>query len=369
MSTSVQIWRPVAAPGLRIGPAAWDGRALVTEVAATDNGRVYCLGPLETLVLDAVRQPGSPEEIHDRVETMAGVPVRQESVARVLNTFVRHGLVERPFRGTTPQLESVDRAAQARAEARPSSLSPNSGPLVRVATAAWALARTRLAVMLLAVGVPLALLTAVLAVSRWSTITAAARGLVDLPVLETVPVVVGVVGWHMLSQLGHELSHGMAFVRLGSGRQPVLSVTSLGPVPMPATHLDGLGLLTQRRRSLAVVLAGPLFTLALAAVPLYAATTSTGVLATWGATCLLVDLTIVILSLSPFPNTDMTRGLEALTETRQLPIASSRFRHGASLPQALPTCTRLAVRLYPLLLGLAVALVGAWGVLLVHSLT
>ena len=90
--------------------------------------------------------------------------------------------------------------------------------------------------------------------------------------------------------------------------------------------------------------------------------------AAWGAISLLIDLTIVILSLAPFPNTDMTRGLEILTATRQLPIASARFRRGGRVPDSLPTATRLAVRTYPLLLVPAVSAVLAWATCLLMSL-
>ena len=88
-----------------------------------------------------------------------------------------------------------------------------------------------------------------------------------------------------------------------------------------------------------------------------------------GAISLLIDLTIVILSLSPFPNTDMTRGLEILTGTRQLPIASARFRQTGRVPASLPPTTRLAVRAYPLLAIVAVSVALTWATCLLRSLT
>lgn len=139
---------------------------------------------------------------------------------------------------------------------------------------------------------------------------------------------------------------------------------------MPSTRLDGLGLVPARWRGLVVVAAGPLFTLALAAIPATVAVRAPAgdAVAAWGAISLLIDLTIVILSLAPFPNTDMTRGLEILTATRQLPIASARFRRGGRVPDSLPTATRLAVRTYPLLLVPAVSAVLAWATCLLMSL-
>ena len=248
--------------------------------------------------------------------------------------------------------------------------SPRSGALTGVSRAAWAVARTPVLPVLAVMGLLLAGLTLVRTATRWTEVSAAAGGLTALPLPRILLVVLGVVVWHMVSQLGHELSHGMAFVRLGGGRRPVLSLTSLGPIPMPSTRLDGLGLVPARWRGLVIVAAGPLFTLALAAIPATVAVRAPAgdVAATWGAISLLIDLTIVILSLAPFPNTDMTRGLEILTATRQLPIASARFRRGGRVPDSLPPATRLAVRTYPLLLVPAVSAVLAWATCLLMSL-
>ena len=68
MSTAAPTVHSVAAPDLRIGPAGWDGRTLVAEAAAGENGSIYRLGPLETLVLDALRRPGTAEQVQDRVQ-------------------------------------------------------------------------------------------------------------------------------------------------------------------------------------------------------------------------------------------------------------------------------------------------------------
>ena len=70
MSTAAPTVHSVAAPDLRIGPAGWDGRTLVAEAAAGENGSIYRLGPLETLVLDALRRPGTAEQVQDRVQVL-----------------------------------------------------------------------------------------------------------------------------------------------------------------------------------------------------------------------------------------------------------------------------------------------------------
>lgn len=370
MTAIAQEWKPTVVDGVRIGPANWDGRALVTEVAAKDNGRVYSIGPLEMLVLDAMREPGTVEEIRDRVESAVGVSVSVASVGRVVNTFVLHGLVNRPFQAVPEQLQAADRAACERAQPRPISFSADRGPLNTMGQACWKLARSVFAFPAALVVLALGAFTVATTAGSWHRIIGAARGLLNLPVPQLVMVIVGVLLWHMVSQLGHEICHGMAFVRLSSGRNPVLSVTSLGPVPMPATHLDGLGLINSKWRVLGVVMAGPVFTLGLSALPAWLATSShnASVDSVWGGIALLVDLTIVVLSLSPFPNTDMTRGLEAITGTRQLPIAASRYRQGAKLPVSLPVITRTAVRGYPLVLLLAAITSVSWVVLVVRSL-
>lgn len=430
MSTAAPTVHSVAAPDLRIGPAGWDGRTLVAEAAAGENGSIYRLGPLETLVLDALRRPGTAEQVQDRVQDGSGVRVPLATVGGLIDAFTLRGLVESPLQETSPRpradergatwgiRDSVGIAPRPRADERaedsarrrgdpasprpraggrstgaragvpspspgsgptsstatkPSpvpSPSPGSGPLTGVSRVAWAVARTPVLPVLAVMGLLLAGLTLVRTATRWTEVSAAAGGLTALPLPRILLVVLGVVVWHMVSQLGHELSHGMAFVRLGGGRRPVLSLTSLGPIPMPSTRLDGLGLVPARWRGLVIVAAGPLFTLALAAIPATVAVRAPAgdVAATWGAISLLIDLTIVILSLAPFPNTDMTRGLEILTATRQLPIASARFRRGGRVPDSLSTATRLAVRTYPLLLVPAVSAVLAWATCLLMSL-
>lgn len=430
MSTAAPTVHSVAAPDLRIGPAGWDGRTLVAEAAAGENGSIYRLGPLETLVLDALRRPGTAEQVQDRVQDGSGVRVPLATVGGLIDAFTLRGLVESPLQETSPRpsadergatwgiRDSVGIAPRPRADERaedparrrgdpasprpraggrtagaragapspsprsgptdsmatkPSpapSPSPGSGPLTGVSRAAWAVARTPVLPVLAVMGPLLAGLALVRAATRWTEVSAAAGGLTALPLPRILLVVLGVVVWHMVSQLGHELSHGMAFVRLGGGRRPTLSLTSLGPVPVPSTRLDGLGLVPARWRGLVVVAAGPLFTLALAAIPATVAVRAPAgdAVAAWGAISLLIDLTIVILSLAPFPNTDMTRGLEILTATRQLPIASARFRRGGRVPDSLPTATRLAVRTYPLLLVPALSAVLAWATCLLMSL-
>ena len=430
MSTAAPTVHSVAAPDLRIGPAGWDGRTLVAEAAAGENGSIYRLGPLETLVLDALRRPGTAEQVQDRVQDGSGVRVPLATVGGLIDAFTLRGLVESPLQETSPRpradergatwgiRDSVGIAPRPRADERaedsarrrgdpasprpraggrstgaragvpspspgsgptsstatkPSpvpSPSPGSGPLTGVSRVAWAVARIPVLPVLAVMGLPLAVLALVRTVTRWTEVSAAAGGLMALPLPRILLVVLGVVVWHMVSQLGHELSHGMAFVRLGGGRRPTLSLTSLGPIPVPSTRLDGLGLVPARWRGLVVVAAGPLFTLALAAIPATVAVRAPAgdAVAAWGAISLLIDLTIVILSLAPFPNTDMTRGLEILTATRQLPIASARFRRGRRVPDSLPTATRLAVRTYPLLLVPAVSAVLAWATCLLMSL-
>ena len=430
MSTAAPTVHSVAAPDLGIGPAGWDGRTLGAEAAAGENGSIYRLGPLETLVLDALRRPGTAEQVQDRVQDGSGVRVPLATVGGLIDAFTLRGLVESPLQETSPRpsadergatwgiRDSVGIAPRPRADERaedsarrrgdpasprpraggrtagaragapspsprsgptdsmatkPSpapSPSPGSGPLTGVSRAAWAVARTPVLPVLAVMGPLLAGLALVRAATRWTEVSAAAGGLTTLPLPRILLVVLGVVVWHMVSQLGHELSHGMAFVRLGGGRRPTLSLTSLGPIPVPSTRLDGLGLVPARWRGLVVVAAGPLFTLALAAIPATVAVRAPAgdAAAAWGAISLLIDLTIVILSLAPFPNTDMTRGLEILTATRQLPIASARFRRGGRVPDSLPTATRLAVRTYPLLLVPALSAVLAWATCLLMSL-
>ena len=370
MTTVETAWRPVAPEGVQIAPALWNGTSLVVEAAAHRGGRIYTLGAAEALVLEALREPGTVDEIADRVKESSGLAISLRSVERIINIFLVHGLVVRPT-GTVPQeAQDIDPASQEQASSQhPSPASPPRALQV-ITSCAWGVAGTRIAPVLALLCIAVGAMVAAGVVSGWSQITASVKGLTGLGPLGVILSVTGAVIWHLVSQCGHEIAHGIAFVRLAGGRLPVLSVTFLGPVPMPSTRLDGLGLIRSRQRALAIVLAGPLFTLAMAALPAGAAllgTAGTGV-AAWGSLSLLIDLTIVILSLTPFPNTDMTRGLEMLVGVKQLPLAALRARRGTPVPQGLPRLTRLAITCYPVVLLTAFLVVAAWSGLLISSL-
>ena len=59
-------------------------------------------------------------------------------------------------------------------------------------------------------------------IAQWDQLVAVARGAMAQPPLMIMMVVVGVVAWHLLSRIGHEFSHGAAFVRLTDERRPIL---------------------------------------------------------------------------------------------------------------------------------------------------
>ncbi|MFC2574086.1 MAG: hypothetical protein ACFNVY_06595, partial [Actinomyces oris] len=102
MSTDALVVHTVAVPNLRMGSASWDGKSLVAEVAVGEGGSIYRLGPLETLVLDALRRPGTPEQVQDRVEDGAGVRVPRETVNGLITAFALRGLVESTPRRIAP---------------------------------------------------------------------------------------------------------------------------------------------------------------------------------------------------------------------------------------------------------------------------
>lgn len=109
MSTAAPTVHSVAAPDLRIGPAGWDGRTLVAEAAAGENGSIYRLGPLETLVLDALRRPGTAEQVQDRVQDGSGVRVPLATVGGLIDAFTLRGLVESPLQETSPRPRADER--------------------------------------------------------------------------------------------------------------------------------------------------------------------------------------------------------------------------------------------------------------------
>lgn len=264
-------------PGLRMGEASWDGLLLATEVAAGETGRIYRLGPVETLVLSAMDEPASTESIQERVESSCGLRLPAATVNRLVDTFIRHGLIQEETGAPCDPVEVLIPAGPAEGGRRRGRRFTGPGALPRSAGAVWRLSGTPLLTAGCVAGIALAAVTIGLSAVAWQRVTGNARTIADLPLLHLAGVVLAVVVWHMCSQLGHELSHAAAFARLGGGRTPILTVTKLGPIPVPSTRLEGMRLVIGRWRRFLVALAGPLFTLAFALIPAVASTRTTGV--------------------------------------------------------------------------------------------
>ena len=168
MTTVETAWRPVAPEGVQIGPAVWNGTSLVVEAAAHRGGRIYTLGAAEALVLEALREPGTVDEIADRVKESSGLAISLRSVERIINIFLVHGLVVRPT-GTVPQeAQDIDPASQEQASSQhPSPASPPRALQV-ITSCAWGVAGTRIAPVLALLCIAVGAMVAAGVVSGWS---------------------------------------------------------------------------------------------------------------------------------------------------------------------------------------------------------
>lgn len=363
MSVTSQHGEAVAAAGLKIGPMRWDGDRLVTEVAKGSNGRIYDLDPEEARVLRALSAPGDMAAVRRRLGYDVSMDLVEAEAEEVIDDLLLCGLIEEPA-GSSAMVQEHDDAhplgPRSFLDEEPASIAQI---LDSLAEGMWRMASlTPLWITaVVAVGVG-AFFVPVATIAQWDQLVAVARGAMAQPPLMIMMVVVGVVAWHLLSRIGHEFSHGAAFVRLTGGRRPILVHKSPDTWIRPVVILDGLGLLAPPWRPVAVVLAGPLFTLAAVCVPLTAALHGPGLLSAWGALAVLVELTTVILCLIPFPNTDGTHVLEVLSATSHLPVAAVQAWRGVPLAEELPLVTRLAVRYYAvfLMVALVIALVWSW---------
>lgn len=352
-------WRPVLVEGFQLGGARWNGEQMVSDASVAGQRRIVRVGLRERLILESIDGERTVAQLHAAL-TAQGLSVSSVVVVASLNRFLLFGLVQRPFTVAMPSIEDVDARADVAAEnlsevwaadAKPRASSRALGIL-----ASW----------------PSFLVALLVAATVAAVAVAAASGAVvalthaDRP-LWILPAVIIAIVWNFGVTLMHEGAHMGAFRAL-SGRSARLSVTRLGIVPMMNTQLDGVGLLSPGQR-LRVVASGPLVSVCALVVPwaVYALAPEASLLQLVGAAALVLDLAIVALALSFFPNTDGSRILEAIASIDQIQAVAFRTMSGRyRLPRGLPLVTRAMVRIYPALLAATVLAVLLVGVLVVR---
>ncbi len=352
-------WRPEVAPGVQVGPARWNGEQLRSDASVAGQNRILRLGLRERLILDAIDGRRTVAQIHTSL-TDQGLPAPAEVVVASLNRFVAFGLVERPFTVPAPTIEALDTRAEIAAE-NLSEVWATGARSGRASRARSALASWPSFVVALVI----AAAVTVLAATAWPSAVIAVTHLTNP--LWLVPAAVLAVVWNLGVTLAHEGAH-MSTFRALSERSARLSVTRLGVVPMINTQLDGVGLLDPGRK-VRVVASGPLVSLLALLVPwaVFVLAPGGSVLELFAAASLLLDLAVVGLALSFFPNTDGSRLLEAVASVDQIQAVAFRtLSRRYRLPRGLPLLTRVAVRVYPVLLSATVLAVLLAGVLVVR---
>lgn len=347
-------WRPAQAIELELGPAIWDGSRITYDTTREGQARVVSIGLRERMILEELDGERDVHDVHQALQEH-GMPITESSLLGTLNQMIVLGLVVRPFqitsRGVTSADSTVDRVPTGLPEIIAATRETHFEPwrLLR-----WLGSGAGVSVVAVAAAISSAIV-ATASPTAWASLTGSDVGwsLLLLVLLASC--------WNMLVTLVHECAHAAAFSWISS-RRPQIAVVRLGILPLANTQLPGLNLLSKRKQA-HVVLVGPLVSIALAAIP------AAGVLAAPPATflhnvsvaCLLIDVAVIGLSISFFPNTDGTRLVEVLGSVNQIQrVAVGTLLRQLELPTALPLSTRIAVRAYPiLLLGSLVAALGA----------
>lgn len=347
-------WRPARAIDLELGPAIWDGSRITCDVAREGQARVISIGLRERMIFEEL---DGERDVRDVLESLheQGMPITERSLLGTLNQMVVLGLVVRPFQIISRGIASADATAVREPGGLPEIIAATRDTSFQPwRSLRWLGSRVGLSV----VAVSAAVSSAIVATAGPTVRASLNKMDADWSLLF---IVLLALCWNMLITLVHEGAHAAAFSRVSS-RRPRIAVVRLGILPLANTQLPGLNLLSKRRQA-GVVLVGPLVSIALAAIP------ATGVLAAPPATflhglsiaCLLIDVAMIGLSISFFPNTDGTRLVEVLGSVNQIQrVAVGTLLRQLELPTALPRSTRIVVRAYPiLLLGSLVAALGA----------
>ncbi|GAA1452412.1 hypothetical protein GCM10009618_09930 [Nesterenkonia lacusekhoensis] len=356
-------WTPRPTEDLVIGPARWTGTAMVTDVSQTGEERIITIGLIERMLLEAM---DGERDVVALQEALAAddVEVPIQKLFQLLNKFAMYGIVERPF--TTDQgLSHVD----AGKKEAPSTLEDSAvargsaGGLFTLWRHLGWLGHPAMFTVLMLLGVLGAMGLGLSVAAAWEELfTDPHWGLLAASAALAIL-------WHTVVTLLHENAHAGTFHRHG-GRRPFLGVTRFGIIPLPNSHLSGLSLLPRGKKA-QIIAAGPAVSAALALVPV--AVWQLSEPGSWlhqlAALSVCLETVVLALGLAFFPNTDGSRLLETWAGADQIQQVAFRTLSGKNpLPAALPTRTRVLVRVYPILLVLTLlawVLAAVWATWLV----
>lgn len=340
-------WVPSPADDLVIGPLRWTGTAVVTDVSHAYAERIITLGLIERMLLDMMDGERDVHELRAAL-TSDSIDVSTERLFQILNKFALYGIVQRPFTSVRGAVASDVTEGGDRAVLEDSAATRRFGDgLLNAWQHLGWLSRPVPYIMLLVLG----LLGA--AGLAFSVPDALAESTTNPSWAGLGLCTVVAVCWHLCVTLLHENAHAGTFHRI-SGRRPQLGVIGFGVIPLPNSRLSGLLLLSSWRRA-QIIAAGPAVSAALALVPV--AVWQLSEQGTWlnqlAALSVCLEAAVLALGVSFFPNTDGSRLLEAWALVDQIQQVAFRTLTGKNpLPAALPTHTRLLVRVYPILLAL-----------------
>lgn len=339
-------WVPEHREGLRLGPPRWNGRMMITDVGLAGESRLVEIGLIERLVIDSVDGSRGVGQIVGRLAEQ-GLVVPEAQVVGILNKFAFFGFVERPFL-TRSGVEEIDsRAAQGPAM-RDDQLARGQrarGPLSLWRRMGW--------IGQAWISAPVYGLAAIALVLLVLTIPDALSTLRSAPAAQLAFALALGCLWSLLVTLLHENSHAAVFNRLADSA-PFLALTRFGIILMPNTHMPGFSLLEPRDKA-KVIAIGPAVSLVNSLVPIAVfLTAGDELLRVVAAFCVCLDALIIFLGISPFPNTDATRLLEAVSGVDQIQAVAFRsLIRRYQVPASLPLRTRVAIRIYPVLLAAA----------------
>lgn len=349
MTKSVIDWVPRLNPLLRVGPPRWNGTAIVTDIGIDSEERLIEIGLAERCVLDEVDGSRDVSTIASELSAK-GMPVDTTRIVGVLNRFAYVGAVERPF-SMKAGLADIDWAANEGQRVRPDQIAgaADSGAGLGLWRKLTFLAHPVVFGILVVAGIAGAAFLAI-------NLSDALATVLDATVWQAILAGVAAVVWTGAVTMLHESGHGALFHH-ESTRSPFLALTRFGLILMPNTHMPGFSLLGARERA-RVLAAGPLVSMVFAALPVVLfVTVDEPQVRIIAAMCMCFDALIIALGISPFPNTDATRLIEAWVGVDQLQAVAFRTLVGKySLPAGLPLRSKVAIRLYPVLLLVTIAL-------------
>ncbi|WP_341395547.1 hypothetical protein [Arthrobacter sp. G119Y2] len=321
---------------------------MLTDASVQGQQRILRIGLRERMVLDLVNGSRTVSEISEELAGQ-GMPLPPQAVAGVLHKLMMFGMIDRPFTVAAAAVDVLDSRAHIGSTTRTGVWAPAANGFSRFAPTRWsidALTTTPVLGIALALAVASAVVMVIAAPSVLLTVVhpQSAAWFVTAFLVAIV--------WNIGVTVVHEAAHVGTFRAL-AGRPAHLSITRFGIIPMLNTQLDGLGLLSRSRRA-RVVAVGPIVSLCLALVPLslFFFAPEGSFLRYISGAAVLVDLIVIALAVSFFPNTDGTRFLEVLSSVDQLQsVAFLTLLRRRKLPRGLPRFTRILVRVYPVLLA------------------